>query len=486
MDNLTIAAPVLERLCASGSPRDFPLLNESNTYLLETCRLSKADVPELIEIALKWPELDWPGEKVSLPDDVFDPELLPVAAWRALAELRAAECVEPLLEMLRDYDDEEDDWAYEDLPVVFGRIGEPALDDLEQFAADQSAGGQGRGIAVRGLECIARNEPQCRNRIAAALTTLMQHAAEQDVRLNTNVLCVLVDLEVVEAAEPIERAFAGNHVDVGMFGPWEEVRIKLNVPGLGLEMPEQPYNSLDHLRFALGQSAEDASVFDEYGDLDKDAADSYFETTIEGFSQSASGRKVIEQSGRIFWTECLMRFGLDFRGETLAEMTVASIAEFLEDYVPRKVSAPSIDAPEIIQEMIALWQYVAQQQLPESDEGEAQDLQTRKILAYLQEEGRTEKLAAAMDDPRNFGMAKSFFMGGLEAGYDMRSEEGVAQYTARFNEAVHFQSDPEPPEPEEFRPPPILLERGRQVGRNEACPCGSGKKYKKCCLKASN
>jgi len=24
--------------------------------------------------------------------------------------------------------------------------------------------------------------------------------------------------------------------------------------------------------------------------------------------------------------------------------------------------------------------------------------------------------------------------------------------------------------------------KGRKVGRNEKCPCGSGKKYKKCCL----
>jgi uncharacterized protein YecA (UPF0149 family) len=26
------------------------------------------------------------------------------------------------------------------------------------------------------------------------------------------------------------------------------------------------------------------------------------------------------------------------------------------------------------------------------------------------------------------------------------------------------------------------LTRGLRVGRNEPCPCGSGKKYKRCCL----
>jgi preprotein translocase subunit SecA len=29
-----------------------------------------------------------------------------------------------------------------------------------------------------------------------------------------------------------------------------------------------------------------------------------------------------------------------------------------------------------------------------------------------------------------------------------------------------------------------FLGAGRKVGRNDPCPCGSGKKYKKCCLTA--
>jgi preprotein translocase subunit SecA len=30
------------------------------------------------------------------------------------------------------------------------------------------------------------------------------------------------------------------------------------------------------------------------------------------------------------------------------------------------------------------------------------------------------------------------------------------------------------------RPTPVRRE-GRKIGRNEPCPCGSGKKYKRCC-----
>ena len=35
--------------------------------------------------------------------------------------------------------------------------------------------------------------------------------------------------------------------------------------------------------------------------------------------------------------------------------------------------------------------------------------------------------------------------------------------------------------PMETHPTPIQRARGR-VGRNEPCPCGSGRKFKKCCL----
>lgn len=41
-----------------------------------------------------------------------------------------------------------------------------------------------------------------------------------------------------------------------------------------------------------------------------------------------------------------------------------------------------------------------------------------------------------------------------------------------------------PGEDEEPLPPPVetIRKQGADVGRNDPCPCGSGKKYKQCCL----
>ena len=40
-----------------------------------------------------------------------------------------------------------------------------------------------------------------------------------------------------------------------------------------------------------------------------------------------------------------------------------------------------------------------------------------------------------------------------------------------------------PPAPTEYLPPKPFI-REPKIGRNDPCPCGSGKKYKKCCGKS--
>lgn len=32
-----------------------------------------------------------------------------------------------------------------------------------------------------------------------------------------------------------------------------------------------------------------------------------------------------------------------------------------------------------------------------------------------------------------------------------------------------------------LNPPTVPVRKGPKIGRNEPCPCGSGKKYKRCC-----
>jgi hypothetical protein len=76
---------------------------------------------------------------------------------------------------------------------------------------------------------------------------MMADAADRPVEFNSILLVDLVELQAAEAAEPIERAFAANRIDVAMVGNWERVRQELGVVGLGLSMPKNPLNSLGFL-----------------------------------------------------------------------------------------------------------------------------------------------------------------------------------------------------------------------------------------------
>ena len=54
----------------------------------------------------------------------------PVHAWRVLADLRAEAAVVPLLGLLWRIWPKNDDFVSEELPIVFGRIGGPAMDPV--------------------------------------------------------------------------------------------------------------------------------------------------------------------------------------------------------------------------------------------------------------------------------------------------------------------------------------------------------------------
>ncbi len=55
------------------------------------------------------------------------------------------------------------------------------------------------------------------------------------------------------------------------------------------------------------------------------------------------------------------------------------------------------------------------------------------------------------------------------------------EFEFRHDEFRGLAGEEPPPEPAEPAPAQPFRREGRKVGRNEPCPCGSGKKYKRCC-----
>ncbi len=76
------------------------------------------------------------------------------------------------------------------------------------------------------------------------------------------------------------------------------------------------------------------------------------------------------------------------------------------------------------------------------------------------------------------------------AAVNVQTEERMKELRSVFEEnGWEYTIELEPDKPEDITDLEILLNpqktkiAEKKVGRNESCPCGSGKKYKKCCGK---
>ena len=134
--------------------------------------LDGSHVPALIEIAQLQAELD------DLPDD--DSGWAPVHAWRALAQLRAVEAVEPLLTLQTTLADTADEQHMYDFPVVFGMIGPPAIPALAAYLHNSENPKFARITAADGLCNVGLRYPAARGEALAPLAGQLAGFEEND------------------------------------------------------------------------------------------------------------------------------------------------------------------------------------------------------------------------------------------------------------------------------------------------------------------
>jgi hypothetical protein len=68
-----------------------------------------------------------------------------------------------------------------------------------------------------------------RDECVAALTRQLERSPETEPTLNGFVISYLLELEAVESAPQIERAFAADRVDLTVAGDWEDVQVRLGL-----------------------------------------------------------------------------------------------------------------------------------------------------------------------------------------------------------------------------------------------------------------
>jgi hypothetical protein len=183
--------------------------------------ISTEQIPDLIKMlgdqALRWAD--------SATDEVWSP----VHAWRALGQLRAEESIETLIGLLREIDEDEDDWVRDEIPIILGMIGPVAILPLKSYLLDSEHGLFARIAAGYSLSEIGQRHPDSRSDCVESLQEGLKDFKRNDDSLNGFLISYLADLKAVEAAPLVEEVYQADRVDISILGDYEDFKI-----GIGL------------------------------------------------------------------------------------------------------------------------------------------------------------------------------------------------------------------------------------------------------------
>jgi tetratricopeptide (TPR) repeat protein len=440
----------------------------------------------------------------------------PLHAVRLLGELGAAEAVEPLLPLLA----QENDWLNEMLPECFGRIGPPALAPLRALLFDRTHDIWARDRAAHGLVEIARRHPELRDEVVAALATRLDPAesqAPEDETLNAFVISRLLTLEAAEAAPAIQRAFQEDRVDRRVVG-YHDVARRMDLEPEGAELRALYPDRGGALRLWLRCTA---CGYERPHIVEKLYCDLGTHERRERGEEVPYSEFIIPQV--ITCPKC----GAVDQYELTGHAHLAISAEMLLKLARGKELQTSFAEHEdrlilnhfTLTDGREMHPYEARDMYRQQVEAEPEraDLRVRyaSVLRFLgrRDEAALQYRTAVQLDPTNveayvnLGMfardrgdrqeARRMFERALELAPGSRlsrqdrddylrlAREELAELNGRYLGASR------PPDPAVLSAPAPrsrLLSQARQpvrrahkVGRNDPCPCGSGKKYKKCC-----
>lgn len=165
-------------------------------------------------------------------------------------------------------------------------------------------------------------------------------------------------------------------------------------------------------------------LFDE-DELIEERAYTYQEQLITLFTASPEAQTGGEDDQPVnpFWVAMLLDYGFRYIGTTPAQMTPEEMRELLYEVFPAKVSATEFDAEEAFRALRAFWKYLKREYALENADA---------CLKALTERAQ-QRFERAMNDPRNYGIAKSMVMMGAARGFDMTSEEGITEWMETYN-----------------------------------------------------
>src|SRR6266487_4954648 len=180
-------------------------------------------------------------------------------------------------------------------------------------------------------------------------------------------------------------------------------------------------------------------VFDRDGLPLEKKARQYQDDLMQLFEQSPEGQALWNEGIEPGWASMMMDFGIHYLSVTPPQMSPDNVRQILFDLFPRKVSASADEAPEIVRELQAFWNFLQREF----------HLENAAACLTVLDEKAVRRLKKEMGDPANFGIAKSFITMGMQRGFDMSSEEGINEWMKTYNAEIAANTAPRIPLPGE-------------------------------------
>lgn len=350
------------------------------------------------------------------PDDPVDAG---VTALEILANHNVVDAISSIVDFvgLQISEGMDDEYLLDDIPDALDSFGEEGIASLLEHAVSSELNERARCVLIQAVKQWGDHQDTITKSVQILISHGLDNAANHPIRVNTELMMLVIDWELEGFGESIERAFSIDRIDCGMAGDWEDVRQMLHVEGLGLSMPERPHNSLAEFRIRLGAGIFSKKMIFLDGEIQEQAASEYLDNAVREFTLSDEGRNF--EGGYLYR---FLDIGLTYLGVTVDAMTVGDVCEILLEVFPRKVSLKAEECTAAISELCAFWHYIDR-------------VHRLELAGEIEKEirGMLAEFRSEMANPANFGMAKSLFMAGAAEGYDMMNVEENLKFIAAYN-----------------------------------------------------
>lgn len=418
---------------------------------------SPEHVPELLQMARDWPLMNHDDDEMIWA---------PVHAWRVLGILSTSEAAECLLQLL--WNDRQDDFYIPDyLPDAVGRSGPEAFMPLCLRTDDPCLTQQERLLPVNALIAMQEYYPSLKTDIAGQFKKLLADTVDDNEYLNSVIIDALVKMGCSEALPLIEQAYERERVDRSILGELDDLESELNL--------KENVPTVVEGEFDAHQEKLLADFLQNCGDK------ALTITGVKGLMFAIANAPVEVPPGR--WLT--LTFGTEnppFASEEQGSSIRHTLFNLLASVHKTILSGREVLPEECMAETV---ESVAFEKLKEWSGGYGQgsnmlmDMWT-DVLKHPQVAQWEESWSSCMILLNVWSNADSLLEKArsgdgpdvekmLEAMPAVAREMAVMSHDIR---AIWQQSM--------NKSEPVRVEK---VGRNDPCPCGSGKKYKKCCGK---